>query len=333
MLLLAAAPLAAQSELALKRAFEGRSVRVRLNMPATHLGVDVRFRQNPAVDFPAYGQRIKNFGVALRDGDSATVTAIKVKDKIIEFQLDGGGYGTWSDESSYVSTPTYGRSERERQLDREIEREPDARRKDELRRERARLEDIRRRQEMYDQQRAEQLREMKEARIAERRLRGGSRFNIRYPDGYLRETIPTPEEIIAILEPYVDFGALAPEAVPPRGWSSAPVAPQPRLTVPSADQLAAPPPAAVSGAGARMAAPAAASRRTTAGAGTSPFLRLRKGLTRGEVESIFGGPPARTRQSKEGTLEIDTDVWEQDGQIYEVDYTSDIVIRYRVTAK
>ena len=54
------------------------------------------------------------------------ITKIRVKSKHIEFQLDGGGYGTMGDETSTSvplgSTP---KSKREKNLEAELKREKD----------------------------------------------------------------------------------------------------------------------------------------------------------------------------------------------------------------
>jgi len=82
----------AQSEIVLRRAFEGSTVRVKIDLPATNEGVDIQYRGEPPLDFRSYLQRLNRFGVSLRNGDSVMVTAVSVKGKNIEFQLGGGGY-------------------------------------------------------------------------------------------------------------------------------------------------------------------------------------------------------------------------------------------------
>ena len=91
---------AGQSEAALKEYFEGRTVKVKIAMPGTEDGVDVYPGTARPLDFPRHADRLKDHGTALRSGDEALVTKIKVKSKLIEFQLDGGGYGTMGDETS-----------------------------------------------------------------------------------------------------------------------------------------------------------------------------------------------------------------------------------------
>ena len=95
-----AAPAAAQSEAALKSYFEGQHVLVRLDMPGTSDGVNVFADGKRPLDFGAYRDDLKKYGTAIHAGQSAMVTLVKVKKDLIEFQLDGGGYGTFGDDTS-----------------------------------------------------------------------------------------------------------------------------------------------------------------------------------------------------------------------------------------
>ena len=127
----------AQSEAALKEYFEGRTVTLKIAMPGTEDGVDVYPDLPKPLDFPRHADRLKDYGTALRAGDKALVTKLKVKSKLIEFQLDGGGYGTMGDEtSSNVSVANAPKTKREQNLEAELKREKDAvRRRQHCRRE------------------------------------------------------------------------------------------------------------------------------------------------------------------------------------------------------
>jgi hypothetical protein len=202
---LLAAPCAfAQSEAALKEYFEGKTVVVKLDMPAAQTGVDVYADARRPMNFDEYSSRLKANGVAVHSGDSVMVTKIRLKDKLIEFQLAGGGYGTSGDDTSTsVYVPSTPKSNREKDLERAVKDETDAARKRRLQRE---LDDLRQEREREDQRNkaaAEAASEQKRQRIAQQRLHGGSRFNIRYQDG-----VPpgvTPDGIMAALADYVDF--------------------------------------------------------------------------------------------------------------------------------
>ena len=199
-----AATAAAQSEAALKKAFEGKRVLVKIEMPATKWGIDVVIGSATPIDFRTYSHRIKQYGTALRPGDSALVTGVKVKDNLIEFQLAGGGYGTLFDETdAHVYSPSSPKTRREKDLEKALEGEknPSVRRKikdelGELRAERAR-------HDRLTEALAAQASELKRDYIREKALGSGSRFNLRYPKDYLKGSVPTPEEVMETLGPYV----------------------------------------------------------------------------------------------------------------------------------
>lgn len=208
-----AAPAHAQNEAALRAFFEGKRVGVRIDMPGTSDGIDVQADARQAIDYPRYRDNLKRYGTAIRTGESVTVTLVKVKKDLIEFQLGGGGYGTFGDDTSTtVYIPDAPKTEREKFLERRVKEEDDraVRRKLE-----AELDELRERRERENRRIAaerERASEAKAARIAERRLSGGSRFNLRYED-----RVPAgirPEDMMAALAEYVDFGPLAGGVVP-----------------------------------------------------------------------------------------------------------------------
>src|SRR5262245_34653783 len=116
----AAGPALAQTESALKDFFEGKSVRVKLDMPATQEGIDVYPDARRPLDFSVYASRLKSYGVALHNGDSVMVTRVRLKEKLIEFQLGGGGYGTFGDDTGSVSSTSVPKSNREKDLEKAI---------------------------------------------------------------------------------------------------------------------------------------------------------------------------------------------------------------------
>jgi hypothetical protein len=220
----------AQSEAALKDYFEGKSVTLKLAMPGTESGVDIYPADPKPLDYPRYADRLKENGTAIRAGQRAMVTKIRVKSDHIEFQLDGGGYGTMGDDTSPdVSVPSAEKSKRERNLEGELKREtdPDRRREikeelDDLRKDRER-EDARNRAEVAD------ATEQKRENIRQRRLEGGSRFNLRYRDA-LPVSALTPEGLKTALAEYVSFD----------GDGPAELAGLPMTNVPSASPAAGP---------------------------------------------------------------------------------------------
>ncbi|MBM3796658.1 MAG: hypothetical protein FJW31_21970 [Acidobacteria bacterium] len=198
--------LAAAQDAHLRRAFEGKTVRVKIDMPGDDGGINVYPQREDRVDWRRVGDAIKRYGAALRKGDEATVTKVHIKPKLIEFQLNGGGFGSWSDTAGRPSVPnTYvSKSSRERDLEkqrnnasgdrrRDLDREIDYLRRD-REREETRLRAIGGRVEVEAQEWER-----------ERRLRSGSRFNLHYPKGVSPEAA-SPEAIIAAVAEFVDFG-------------------------------------------------------------------------------------------------------------------------------
>jgi len=216
-----ASPAAAQDEAALKTAFEGKRVTLKIDMPGTSDGVDVRPETRRGIDYARYGNNLKAYGSAIHLGDSVTVTLVKVKKDLIEFHLGGGGFGTFGDDTSTtVYMPFKEKSNREKDLEKLIRDETDRERRHRYERE---LDDLRDRREHenrrieIEKQRAEEL---KRERVANERLHGGSRFNIRYED-----RVPSgmrPEDVKAALADFVDFGDGA-------AYRTLPPMPDPRL--------------------------------------------------------------------------------------------------------
>lgn len=214
LLMALAAPAAAQSEAELKSAFEGRRVTLRMDMPGDSDGVDVHADAKRAIDFNKYKEALKRYGTAIHVGETAVVTLIKVKKDLIEFQLGGGGFGTFGDDTSTsanVRLPE--KTSREKDLEKRIKDEDDRDRRHRLERE---LDDLRERRERETARvmaERERIEEQKRERIAEKRLQSGSRFNIRYEDH-----VPAgmrPEDLIAALQEYVDFGGRQTLPAPP----------------------------------------------------------------------------------------------------------------------
>jgi hypothetical protein len=213
-----ASPAAAQNDTALKSYFEGKRVTVRLDMPGSADGVDVHADASRAIDFRRYNNDLKRYGTAIRSGDSVAVTLVKMKKDLIELHLAGGGFGTFGDDTSTsANIPLVERSEREKDLEKRVKDEDD---RDRRRRLQGDLDEIRGRRERENRRIAaerERIEEIKKERIAEQRLRGGSRFNLRYKGGLppgLR-----PEDIVVALAEYVDFddGIDVAGVVPPVG--------------------------------------------------------------------------------------------------------------------
>jgi hypothetical protein len=195
----------AQTEDHLKRYFEGRRVEIKIDMPATKDGINIYPERNQLIDYNHYGNLLKTFGISVREGDRIMITKIKVKDKHIEFQLGGGGYGTLGDEtSSSIYVPAASKSRREKNLEKELKYENDERRRRRIKEE---LDYFRRDRESEDRRNKAEVAEAEELakqRIDDKRLQGGSRFNIRFERNLTGGDL-TPEAVMEALTEYVEF--------------------------------------------------------------------------------------------------------------------------------
>lgn len=293
----AAVPALAQGpgEAELRDFFEGKSVRVRMDMPATSQGIDIFPDARRPINFDEYSSRVKSTGIAVRTGDSVLVTKVRVKDKLIEFQLAGGGYGTFGDDTSgTVYTASTPKSNREKDLERLVKNETDSVRKRSLQRELDDLKSRRAREDLRNQTAAAAASEAKKARIAETRLHSGSRFNIRYQNG-----VPPglgPDGVMRALAEYVEF---------PFATDRRPSSP------PARESLAAAP----------------ESRSPAAGTGT-----IRKGMTLAEVEQSLGRAE-RTTDRMEGALKVVTSTYSRDDQRITAEFVEGVLIRYSIASK
>jgi hypothetical protein len=284
----------AQTEADLKRYFEGKRVTLKIDMPGTEQGVDVYPANERPLDYPRYAGRLKDHGTAIKAGEDAMITKIRVKSSHIEFQLNGGGYGTLGDETSssvYVaSTP---KSNREKHLEAELKREKDPVRRRELKEELDDLEQAREREDARNRAGVAAAEEHKEQNIRERRLSGGSRFNVRYRDA-VPAAVLTPQGLEAALAEYVDFPNL------PVATGATPAAPV--NTSPASGDSAA---------GSRMP---------------------RKGMTVGELDASLG-QPLQTAERAEGSLRVITRTYRLGDGRLTAEFVEDVLFRYSVTSE
>jgi hypothetical protein len=198
-------PLPAQSATDVQNYFQGKQVHLKIDMPGTQQGVDLRFDRGTPMDWKQYSSRLKKFGVAIPKDARSTVTTITVKKDLIEFQLDGGGFGTFGDDTNTsVTAKPVEKSNYEKQLEQDIANTDDPDRKRDLQRDLNRERDRRQRQDNANQRDAQIASQIKSQQVAQNRVQGGSRFNLRWSGSIPAEEL-TPEAVMKLLEPYVDF--------------------------------------------------------------------------------------------------------------------------------
>jgi hypothetical protein len=291
---LAASFASAQNEEALKSAFVGKVVTLKIDMPASHKGIDLRFDKEDPFNYNEHSSRVREHDAAIRQGDRVTVTQIKVKGDMIEFQLGGGGFNWSSDKTtkSFTSTP---KSSRESDLEKRIKTETDKTRKRDMQEE---VDDLRRRRERLDSlERAEIEAYNREAsrRDQERALHAGSRFNLRFkknvPPGAL-----TADGVRDYLAKWVEFGG-APSAAAPA--------------------------AATASHGTVTKAP----REAEAPAGLD---WLRRGLLRGDVEKRLGRPRKQGSCSGGDAGDCTQLTYASGSDEVEATFVDDVLLRFTV---
>lgn len=286
------------SQSALQSAFVGRQVRIEIDMPGTQQGVDLRVERDDPMDWKAYTSRLKQFGPAIRSGDRATVTTLVVKKNLIEFHLDGGGFGTfWDDTRTTVTPYQIEKSSYERQLENDIRNTSDPQKKRDLQRELDRVRYRREREQAADNRAAQIASQLKAQEVADKRIRGGSRFNLRWAGSIPQDQL-TPEAVMKLLDGYVNFGDLAGQKA---------------ILEPVAQNIAAP--------------------NAPANAPNSPITQLKRGMQIGEISELLGlGRMLSESTSEEG---LKTQIFEYLPNDYRVEmtYVDGVVVRYSITSR
>jgi hypothetical protein len=297
--------LPSQTDSALESYFTGKQVLIKIDMPGSQKGIDLRYNKPTPMDWKEYGSRLKQFGASIRKGDTARITAFNVKKDMIEFQLDGGGFGTARDDANATVAPTVvDKSDYEKDLERQIANTDDEDRKRSLQKDLDR-ERSRREHTNADNQRAAQVAsQIKAQAIQANRNTGGSRFNLRW-SGSIPPDQLTPEAIVKLLADYVDFNAGQASANPATGNVN-----------PAPGNAANPPDSAVS--------------NEPAG---SPTAQLKRGMRMEDVTTLLG--PGKELSSSVGDAGLKTQVFEYltpDRRV-EITYVDALLVRFSISSR
>jgi hypothetical protein len=201
-------------ERALKQFFEGRAVTVRIDMPATSKGIDIRVDQPSPLDSGSLSDRMNETGVAIADGARVPITNVHLKDDLIEFHLGGGGFNWLWDTQGKVS-PQTGKTQREKNLEKDIKNESDPDRRRRLERDLDEERSHREREERRSREYADAENSLRDQQDHQRAPSKGSRFNLRWAHKVPLQA-ESPRAIMEILSPWVDFSGLPGAPEPPR---------------------------------------------------------------------------------------------------------------------
>jgi hypothetical protein len=289
---------AAQNPDSLAVFFEGKQVVVKMDMPGTQKGVEIYPDRPQPLDAKSYGDRMKEFGVSLQNGDTVMVTKVKVNKDTIEFQLGGGGYGTAGDNTdTSVHFTAAERSDREKELERQLAIETDPDRRRSLQRELDYVRAERDRRDAYERARAEDDAAGRAQQVAIKRQQGGSRFNIHVDARKMGDSL-TPQVVQDALAQYVGFpGAASPSA---GGHSAAP-----------------------------GGAPVLVER--TPNQGDNSAQGLRRGMSREQVEAIYGKAVESDDHTDNG-LTITTCVFKAKDVRVQADFVNGVMIRFLMSS-
>jgi hypothetical protein len=281
---------------ALQSYFSGKQVVVKIDMPGSQKGVDLRYNKPSPMDWKEYGSRVKQFGVAIRQGDVARVTSLVVKHDMIEFQLDGGGFGTAGDDTNTtVTAKPLDKSDYEKDLEKQIAATDDDDKRRSLQRDLDRERARRERQDSFNQHQAHIASQQKAQTVSQNRASGGSRFNLRW-SGSLPANL-TPETVMQLLSPYVNFNA-----APGNANNSAPNAGASPVSSLSDDSH------------------------------TPATAKLKRGMKMDEVTSLFG--PGKQLSESVGDAGLKTEVYQYligDRRV-EVTFVDGLVVRYSISS-
>jgi hypothetical protein len=309
---------AAQNEGALRAALEGRTVVARLDMPATSQGVDLYPQDQTPLNVRELADRLKENGTAIRIGQQVMITRVVVKkNSHIEFQLGGGGYGTfgdWATNGSNVSTVAAGETRAEKALRDSARAATDKGTRRRLERDADALRSARERENARAAADAQQANIARETLLRTKRAESGSRFNLRYRQGIPPEAL-TPEGVMRALASYVEFPGAPAAATMASGAGVATHAVGSPATMATASFAA------------RQTPPAA---EPAASAGPTGIAAIRKGLTVQQVEALLG-PAATAAEVKEGTMLIAKRSYRRDGMQVAARFVSGVLIDFAIT--
>jgi hypothetical protein len=311
LILIASSARAQSGDAAIESYFSGKQVVLKIDMPGSQKGVDLRFDKTPPMDWKEYSSRIRDFGVSIRKGDTARVTTIVVKKDMIEFQLDGGGFGTARDDTKTTVEPKVAeKSSYEKDLEAQIAATDDPDRKADLQRDLDRERARRAREDSANKRDAQAASVAKAEQVADNRMRGGSRFNLRWK-GSIPAGADTPDGVMKALAEYVQFG----------GDSGAAVRPAARQNGGESPDSGAAPSSALS------------SNAPPAEQDASPTARLKRGMKMSEVADLLGAGKKLSVSGGDNGLETIVMEYLVDDRRVEATYVDGILIRFTISSR
>jgi hypothetical protein len=283
------------AQTSLEAYFNGKQVVAKIDMPGTEKGIDLKFDKPTPMDWNDYSSRLKSFGAAIHKGDVVRITKFNVKKDIIEFQLNGGGFGTAGDDTNTtVSAAAVPKSQYEKDLEKQVAAANDPNKKRDLQHDLDKERSRRERQEAANQSDAQVASQIKAQQVAQKRLAGGSRINLRWQGSIPSDSL-NPDTVMKLLADYVDFN-LTP------GNQSAPVAISPAGPIPTGDTA-------------------------------SATAQLKRGMKIDEVTTLLGRGKVTSESVSEYGLKTQILEYSTSENLIDVTFVEGIVVRYSITSK
>lgn len=194
-------------ELRIRKALEGRSALVKMDMPAIDAGIYMYFDDaNVSFDHGSYNKLVKDYGISVKKGTKTKITGVRVTGKGIEIDLDGGGSPDreWIVGGMRLTEPQpVARSDREVELERRLLNESNPSVASSLRTELEYERDRRMRQDDRNREAFERVARLRSQYIEENRKNWGSKLIVsvrsRKPSVTLRDMLKSLSQYVELL--------------------------------------------------------------------------------------------------------------------------------------
>lgn len=285
--------------------FTGKTVVAKIDMPGTEKGVDLDFEKPAPLDWKPYSSRLNEFGIAIHKGDAVRVTKVLLKGDHIEFQLNGGGYGTFGENTATEVKPKdVDKSKYEKDLEKQLKDTKDPTARQNLQAQLDKEVEKRQKQEQENKQEAAQETQVKVKELADKRAKGGSRFNLNF-----KKTVPpddrNPDAVMKLLADYVDFDA-----------ASAP-----------------PPPVPVSVAPPDTARPAYTGPASVPPSGSGNVAQLKRGMKAEDVAGLLGQGQQMSQSVSSDGLKTQVMEYTTADNVVDVTYVEGVVVKYAISSR
>ncbi len=286
--------------------FTGKMVVAKIDMPGSAKGIDLDFAKDTPLDWKTYSSRLNEFGVAIHKGDTVQITKIALKSDHIEFQLNGGGYGTFLENTSTEVKPKdVDKSKYEKELEQQVKETKDPTQKKSLQAQLDREIEERQRQQDNNKREAAAATQVKIRELADKRARGGSRFNLNF-----KKSIPSddrnPDAVMKLLADYVNFDAT-------NGRVSEP---QPSATMPQ------PIPAR----------PAYTGAKGGTSGGNDGVAQLKRGMSAEDVTALLGQGRQMSESVSNDGLRTQVMEYRTADNLVDVTFVEGVVVKYAISS-